>query len=116
MLMEQLYPGDDDYILHFNTLLPAFKDPRYIHVEGKPLFVVYAPNNLPDAPHFIELWQQLARQNGLPGIHFVAHTPQPRPDDPYRQQASTPRSTCACLTYSSRTSRCLSASMPSCSA
>lgn len=86
MLMEQLYPGDDDYILHFNTLLPAFKDPRYIRVEGKPLFVVYAPNNLPDAPHFIELWQQLARQNGLPGIHFVAHTPQPRPDDPYRQQ------------------------------
>ncbi len=86
MLMEQLYPGDEDYIQHFRTLLPAFKDPRYIRVEGKPLFVVYAPNNLPDAPHFIELWQQLARQNGLPGIHFVAHTPQPRPDDPYRQQ------------------------------
>ena len=26
--LEQTYPGDEDYILHFNTLLPAFKDHR----------------------------------------------------------------------------------------
>ena len=85
MLMEQLYPGDDDYRQHFQTLLPAFQDGRYIRVEGKPLFVVYAPDNLPDAPHFIRLWRQLAEQAGLPGLHLVAHTPQPSPDAPYRQ-------------------------------
>lgn len=37
MLMEQLYPGDEDYIAHFNAVLPAFKDPRYIRVNGEAL-------------------------------------------------------------------------------
>ena len=70
--IEQTYPGDEDYILHFNTLLPAFKDKRYITVDGKPLFLVFAPGDIPNAHHFIELWQDLARKNGLEGIYFVA--------------------------------------------
>ena len=74
VLMEQLYPGDADYELHFRTLLPAFRDSRYIRVDGKPLFMVYNPDELPDAPHFIALWQRLAQAEGLPGIHFVGQT------------------------------------------
>lgn len=75
MLMEQLYPGDEDYIAHFNAVLPAFKDPRYIRVHGNPVFVIYAPTKLPDAAHFIRLWQQLAASHGF-RIHFVGHTDQ----------------------------------------
>ncbi len=73
MLMEQQYPGDEDYVAHFNAVLPAFKDPRYIRVNGKPMFVVYAPMHLPDARHFIDLWQSLAAEHGFQ-IHFVGHT------------------------------------------
>ncbi|KAA6324357.1 hypothetical protein EZS27_026309 [termite gut metagenome] len=73
-LMEQLYPGDEDYINHFNALLPAFKDHRYICVDGNPVFMIYSVFELPDARHFIDLWQDLARKNGLKGIHFVGHT------------------------------------------
>ena len=76
MLMEQLYPGDDDYIAHFNAVLPAFQDPRYIRVNGKPMFVVYSPMNVPDMAHFIQLWQELAAQHGFQ-IHFVGHTSKP---------------------------------------
>lgn len=71
MLLEQLYPGKDDIIHHFNTLLPAFKDKRYICVDGKPLFGVFRPFDVPNMPIFIQIWQELARQNGIPGIHFV---------------------------------------------
>lgn len=71
-LIEQTYPGDQDYIDHFNTLLPAFKDPRYITCEGKPLFIIYKPQQCLDIKHFIDLWQGLARKNGLGGIFFVA--------------------------------------------
>ena len=73
MLMEQLYPGDEDYIAHFNAVLPAFKDPRYIRVNGEPLFMIYAPMKVPDIAHFIELWQKLAEPHGF-RIHFVGHT------------------------------------------
>lgn len=72
--IEQLYPGEDDYINHFNTVLPAFKDHRYIKVDGKPLFLIYDGAAIPDATRFIQLWNDLAVQNGLKGIHFVART------------------------------------------
>lgn len=71
LIFEQLYPGDDDYIKHFYDVLPAFKDKRYITVDGKPLFVVFQPNDIPDSKHFIELWNKLAIQNGLKGVYFV---------------------------------------------
>ena len=75
ILMEQRYPGVEDYKLHFRTVLPAFLDKRYMTVDGKPIFVVYHPWDLPDARQFIDTWQTLARENGLPGIHFVAMSP-----------------------------------------
>ena len=73
-LITQLYPGKDDYIEHFNEVLPALKDHRYITVEGKPIFVIYQPFDHPEMKEFIELWQNLAKQNGLKGIHFIGHT------------------------------------------
>jgi hypothetical protein len=69
-LMIQEYP-DGDFELHFNSVLPAFKDKRYITVDGKPLFVVYAPLDIPNCKGFLELWQRLAKENGLKGVHFV---------------------------------------------
>jgi len=72
ILMEQRYPGKEDNAAHFQALLPAFKDPRYIRVDGKPIFAVFDPFKFDDAAAFIEQWRELALANGLPGIHFVA--------------------------------------------
>ena len=71
ILMEQTYPGEEDFINHFYAVLPALKDERYIRVDGKPVFVVYRPENLPDPQSFVELWQDLAVKNGLKGIYFL---------------------------------------------
>ena len=71
MICEQTYPGDEDYIAHFNYCLKAFKDHRYIKVDGKPFFLVYNADALPDSHHFFNLWNKLAKENGFPGIHFV---------------------------------------------
>ena len=73
MIMKMEY-SHEDYIRHFNYLLPAFRDPRYIKVDGKPLFAVWAPRNILDGREFIDLWQKLAQENGLKGIHFVGQT------------------------------------------
>ncbi len=73
MIMQMQY-SEEDHINHFYNILPAFRDKRYITVDGKPLFAVWAPRNIPNGKRFVELWQNLARQNGLPGIHFVGYT------------------------------------------
>ena len=46
--IEQTYPGPDDHERHFYAVLPAFRDPRYFRVDGRPLFFVYRPNELPE--------------------------------------------------------------------
>lgn len=69
-LMEMVY-NEDEYRKHFYDVLPAFKDHRYITVDDKPLFLIWSPTDLPSAQTFIQLWQQLAKENGLNGVHFV---------------------------------------------
>ena len=67
------YPGKEDDIAHFNYCLPAFKDKRYVCVDGKPFFYIWAPDKHPHLKEFIQLWNNLAIENGLKGIHFVAN-------------------------------------------
>jgi len=71
MLAKQEYPGADDYRQHFDYVLKAFRDKRYVRVNEKPLFMIYRPSALPDAKEFISLWRTLAKEAGLPGIYFV---------------------------------------------
>lgn len=74
-LIDQLYPGEEDDIAHFNAVLPAFKDHRYIKVDGKPLFLIYQPLNDKEAVVAkMNLWRKLAAENGLNGIYFVGHS------------------------------------------
>ena len=75
ILMEQTYPGTEDDIAHFNSLLPAFRDSRYMTVDGKLIFVIYDPLKFINIERFIETWRKLAEKNGLPGFHFVGMTP-----------------------------------------
>jgi hypothetical protein len=71
VLIEQEYPGVEDYKRHFYAVLPALKDRRYIKVDDKPLFMIYKPLADPEIPLFITNWRALARENGLPGLYFV---------------------------------------------
>jgi hypothetical protein len=73
ILIEQKYPGIEDYTAHFYKVLPAFKDKRYITVDGNPLFMIYKPLGEPEVKIFMETWQKLALDNGLEKIYFVGH-------------------------------------------
>lgn len=71
VLIEQTYPGQADYAQHFEELLKAFHDPRYIKLDGRPLFLIYKPADLPEAPKVVEFWRKLALEAGLPGLFLV---------------------------------------------
>lgn len=70
-IFEQLYPGNSDNIEHFYTVLPAFRDSRYITIEGKPIFLIYDPQHNTEIQKFIEQWRILAKKEGLNGLFFI---------------------------------------------
>ncbi|RYD51974.1 MAG: lipopolysaccharide biosynthesis protein [Sphingobacteriales bacterium] len=85
VLMKQEYPGEADLRNHFEYLLKAFNDPRYIRVAGKPLFMIYDASDLPDPLQMTQALQALAREAGLPGLYLMASNVQ---DDDWDAKAA----------------------------
>jgi hypothetical protein len=73
ILIKQEYPGIGDHEKHFYHVLPFFLDTRYSKINGKPVFQINSPSDIPNLKSFIDLWQNLALKNNLPGIYFIAH-------------------------------------------
>lgn len=71
ILMEQSYPVGDD-LAHFNHLLPAFRDERYVRRNGRPVLLIFCPADLPNPAQFVETWQKMAEEAGLGGLYLVA--------------------------------------------
>lgn len=74
LLIKQEYQGVEDYIRHFNELLPAFKDKRYIKVGNKLVYGVFAPLDIPDVDVFFKTWNNLAKSHGFDGFYFFGYT------------------------------------------
>lgn len=72
LLIEQQYLGIDDYKAHFNYVIQAFKDDRYIKIDGKPVFSIFDSKKLPD--DFIPIWNKWAIEAGFQdGIYFIGN-------------------------------------------
>ena len=70
ILMKQEYSEEDD-LEHIRMLLPIFEDKRYIRVNGKPLFLVYRAEKLPDPARTTEIWREEARKAGVGEIYLI---------------------------------------------
>lgn len=69
ILIEQTYPGREDHIAHFQAVLPAFRDKRYLQVDGKPIFFVFQPSDLSNDD--VAMWRLQAQKAGLKGLWLV---------------------------------------------
>lgn len=71
LLIEQNYFGENDYRMHFDYVVQAFRDKRYMKIDGRPIFYIYDSHALPD--DFIPTWNKWAREEGFSdGIFFIA--------------------------------------------
>ncbi len=70
ILLEQSY---DDATLAsiIEDVVAQAADPRYIRVDGKPLFLLYRPLLLPDCRAFAAQARRAFAQAGFPGVHLV---------------------------------------------
>lgn len=71
MLMEQTYPGLEDAKMHFQFLLNAFKDNRYIKIEGMPFLYIFDPVNLPQ--EYISNFKKWTKAAGFKDLYLVAN-------------------------------------------
>jgi hypothetical protein len=69
VLMKLEYSEEDDR-RHIRELFRIFEDRRYIRVNGKPLFLVYRTENLPDPGRTAEIWREEARQAGVGELYL----------------------------------------------
>lgn len=71
ILMEQNYDTYDPEN-HMRWLLKAFSDRRYISINGKPLFLIYKIDSIPDLVNKIKIWRSIARENGFPELYLCS--------------------------------------------
>lgn len=71
-LIEQTYPGIEDAHQHFDLLLKAFKDERYIKIDGRPILYVFKSEDLPiEYINWFHLW---AKESGFKGLYLIGNT------------------------------------------
>ncbi len=71
LLLEQAYGEHKDWKQHFQYLLPFFLDQRYLRHNGKPIFIIYKPEQITCLTEMIDYWQELAQKAGLPGLYII---------------------------------------------
>lgn len=71
ILIADDFNNEELWVDHFNYLLQFFKDPRYITENDKPILVIYSPHIIPKLNKMLDLWTNMAKENGLNGITYI---------------------------------------------
>lgn len=72
VLLKQTYRPEDDAAF-LTDIARHLRDPRYICLNGRPLFFLYRPGHIPDTAATIARWRaMLARDHGLNPLIYMA--------------------------------------------
>jgi hypothetical protein len=66
------YGTEKDWKLHFDYLNQFFSDPRYIRIDGKPVFIIWNYTNKEQLKKMCEYWRKLATKAGYPGLYLIS--------------------------------------------
>lgn len=70
ILQKQTYSHEDD-LAHIEWLKKTFSDKRYITIEGRPLFLIYRPKDLPTPERTFDVFKKGCLQAGLPEPYIL---------------------------------------------
>lgn len=69
VLVQQVHDERSDEAF-IRDVIPLFKDPRYLRVNGAPLLLVYRLSLLPDPAATAAAWRHICAEQGIPKIHL----------------------------------------------
>jgi lipopolysaccharide biosynthesis protein len=70
VLIAQKYRPEDD-IEFVKSLVPFFKDRRYLRKEGAPILIVYFPQHMPDSKKSLDTWRAYCRSVGVGELYLI---------------------------------------------
>ena len=71
ILMEQTYPGEEDWKNHFEYLKRFFLDERYICIDYRPVLVLYKTKSIDRCDEMISYWDEQCKNIGFNGIYVI---------------------------------------------
>lgn len=71
ILLGQVYSLEDARAF-IQYLIPFFKDPRYLRVDGRPMLFVYRPSSIEFLSDYLDIWRSECAAVGLPPVYVVA--------------------------------------------
>ncbi|MDR7221367.1 glycoside hydrolase family 99-like domain-containing protein [Aminobacter aminovorans] len=71
VLLAQRHSAEDDVAV-IRGLDKYFRDPRYLKIDGKPVFTIYRASLFPDLKATIARWRAEMATLGYPGIYLIA--------------------------------------------
>ena len=71
ILLGQSY-SDEDARAFIEDLIPYFRDPRYITIDGRPVLFVYRPSAMDDAAAYVRIWAEECARHGVARPYVVA--------------------------------------------
>lgn len=72
VIMPQEYGGKIEWEAHFQYLLKAFRDERYIKVDNSPMILIYMATDIPNLGEMLVYWRKRAVESGFAGLHLVS--------------------------------------------
>jgi len=75
IIVKQEYGSKESWEEHFKYLLEFFKDSRYITLDGKPIFIIYKPGEIPCLKEFIEFIKKRCVEEGMKGCEIIFQHP-----------------------------------------
>lgn len=70
-LISHDFDDEQDWVNHFNYMLPFFKDSRYMCENNKPIMVIYVPNLIRKLNKMLDIWTQMAKDAGFEGLTYI---------------------------------------------
>jgi len=71
VIMPQDY-SDQNMIKMLNDMMEAFKDERYIKIDGRPVLLVYRAEIIPEIKRITNEWRDVARNNGFDDLYLIS--------------------------------------------
>ncbi|MBQ9452006.1 MAG: glycoside hydrolase family 99-like domain-containing protein [Desulfovibrio sp.] len=70
LFLPQVY-SEDNAVRMAADMMHYFRSPRHIFVDGKPLFLIWAPEKNPMMAEYAGIWREAAKKAGFAGVYLV---------------------------------------------